>query len=790
MKQAHLNIRNFGQIFKALSVFLLFTFTVLILDVPAALAHTPHDDIFQVDISPTYEQDKTLFIIVRGNLLKSEDGGASWQRIVNGLDHKHRLYALDIYIQSKDTIFLSSLGDGIYKSQDGGSSWVKVNNGLENLNIDLLAISFHNPDFVLAAGEDKKLYRTEDGGVSWHPVFANKQKVTAIAFVADRENLLFIGDEQGDIYLSDDGGNVWQPVLNIKREGAIKEIAVSPYFTEDQTLFVGTEKGGIFRSIDGGKSFAQIDSSHSHPGITSLVVTPSSPGNLSLFAVTEYDGVFYSENGGISWQEYSKGLTDDTQAYKLKRPYFSKLQISPAFTQDRTIFLAGYNGLFKSTNGGQKWQELDTLSAKTIVSLDLSPNYANDSTLAVGTYIWGSYISRDRGANWQAVNKGLEEVQRIKKQTGISRIFEMVFSPNYASDRTILATTWYGLFKSTDKGKQWDSRYWKQIQPKDKSWWSTPSQGVVTVVSPHFAEDNTVYLGTMDGHILKSMDGGKKFSLLNKLAQSVNSLVISPDFASDRTLYAGLPNQVYKSVDGGSNWQVASNGIVWLEGLDEKKAATVRLAISSNYKVDKTLFVGTAGGVFTTTNGGESWQQLVNTGYGDDGYIEGIALSPDFKSDRTLMLSVRGKGLFKSVDAGKTFTEVGRDLIDNNHLLSNMYGFPLVAASMPIQFSPAYSEDQTIYGYAESKLFKSSDGGNTWSAITIPIPDGNIFTFIFLGIKTSPLLTFIAALITASLSYLLLGYLRLDKKLPWHKIPIRAGGTFAVFTIVLLVLSS
>ncbi|MDJ0688479.1 MAG: YCF48-related protein [Xenococcaceae cyanobacterium MO_188.B32] len=798
MKQANLTIGNWGQIFKALSLFFLLTFTVLIFDVPAAWAHTPHDDIFQVDISPTYDQDKTLFIIVRGNLLKSEDGGTSWQRIVKGLDNKHRLYSLDIYVQSKDTIFLSSLGDGIYKSQDEGSSWSKVNSGLENLNIDLLAISFHNPDLVLAAGEDRKLYRTEDGGMNWYPVLENQQKITAIAYVADRENLLFVGDEQGNIYFSNDRGNVWQSILTIHREGAIKAIAVSPYFTKDQTLFIGTEKGSIFRSIDGGKSFAQIDDSNSHPGITSLVLAPQTPGNWSLFAVTEYDGVFYSDNSGRSWQDYSRGLTGDPQAYKLKRPYFSELQISPAFPQDRTVFLAGYNGLFKSTNGGQKWQEIDTLSAKTIVGLDLSPDYANDSTIAVGTYIWGSYLSSDRGVGWQAANKGLEEFQRIKKQTGISRIFEIVFSPNYASDRTIFATTGHGLFKSTDR-KQWGSPHWQQIQPKDKRWWSTASQGVTIVVSPNFAEDSTIYLGTMDGHILRSTDGGKNFSFVSTLERAVNSLTISPNFTTDQTLYAGLPNQVYKSVDGGFNWQVASNGIVWLEGLDETKEVPVRLAISPNYEVDRTVFVGTAGGVFVTTDRGESWQQLVNTGYGDDGYIEGIALSPDFSSDRakpgseadrTLMVSVRGRGLFKSVDAGSNFSEVGNDLIDNNHLLSNMYGFPLVSASRPIQFSPAYSEDRTIYGYSETKLFKSEDGGNTWSAITIPIPDGNLLTFVYLGIKTFPLLTFVVALTTALLSYLMLGYLRLDKKLPWRKIPIRTGGTFAVFMIVLLVLSS
>ena len=251
MKQINLKVDYFLGSLKALSILLVLIFTILLFDVPAAFAHTPHDDIFQVEISPKYNQDQTLFVIVRGNLLKSIDGGASWQRIVKGLDHKHRLYALDIYAQSADTLFLSSLGDGIYKSQDGGSSWFKVNDGLENLNIDLLAISTHNPNLVLAAGQDKKLYLTENGGVSWSPVMTNNHKITAIAFVREQEDLLFVGDDKGDLYLSNDRGKVWQPVLNIEREGEIRAIAVSPKFSQDQTLFIGTEKGSIFRSIDG-----------------------------------------------------------------------------------------------------------------------------------------------------------------------------------------------------------------------------------------------------------------------------------------------------------------------------------------------------------------------------------------------------------------------------------------------------------------------------------------------------------------------------------------------------------
>lgn len=126
-----------NHLLKVVFCLLLLIFVVFGFKVDAGLAHSPHDDIFDVELSPTYKQDQTLFIIVRGNLLKSEDGGLSWKRSINGLDHKSRLYSLAIFSQFKKTLFLSSLGDGIYKSQDGGVSWRKANQGLEELDIDL-----------------------------------------------------------------------------------------------------------------------------------------------------------------------------------------------------------------------------------------------------------------------------------------------------------------------------------------------------------------------------------------------------------------------------------------------------------------------------------------------------------------------------------------------------------------------------------------------------------------------------------------------------------------------------
>ena len=84
-----------------------------------AYAHSPHDVIDSLALSPSYDQDKTLFIVIGDKLLKSKNGGFGWRRSVNGLDNKHLLKSIAVSpsFHIDKTLFVSSDGDGIYRSR-------------------------------------------------------------------------------------------------------------------------------------------------------------------------------------------------------------------------------------------------------------------------------------------------------------------------------------------------------------------------------------------------------------------------------------------------------------------------------------------------------------------------------------------------------------------------------------------------------------------------------------------------------------------------------------------------
>ena len=781
---------------QSIGLFLLAIAACFYINLDRTLAHVPHDDVYKVALSANYSQDRTLYMLVRGNLFKSTNGGDIWQRLVNGIDHHGNLVTFTLATQNNQILYLSSLSDGIYKSEDRGKSWSKVNRGLDNLLIDKLVTSADGKT-VLAAGYDKGLYLSSDGGENWQTIIKDN-RITALAIHPQQANYLVIGTSQGKIYLSLDSGKTWQIEKIVGKGSAITAIEFSPNFKTDSTIYLGTEKEGVWRSRDEGKTFISLNSSNSPVKIQDLV--PVVNQNIINLFVSEWNkGVFFSNDDGKSWRQYSRGLTKDVQADQknFQRPHFNDLEVSPDFDRDRTLFVTGFDGLFKSTNKGQTWQEIDAFR-RSIIGLVISPDYANDSTIAVINYVGEAYISSDGGKTWQPMYRGLELPSITRKFTPPSieprRFFQMAISPNYSEDGTIFASLlWTKFLTYTDRTQRW------RISSSPQE-----ARSMAIAVSPNFARDRTIYLAAQKGVIFKSTNEGKSFTTVGKIDRAKGnespSLVISPNFASDGTLYLTGGKGIYKSIDRGETWQVTTGNSLLQDRFN------LKLAISPNYQfdrakpgseADRTVMASTDRGLFITDNGGDSWQKLTNPTFDRDAMLTGVAISPNYGKDKTFLISVRGKGLFKTTDNGATFQAVG----DNSFNLALLNNFE--SSSIPIQFSPDYQNDLTIYGIgsADSEIYKSTDGGETW--LTITIPQAEIFRQyideqynfktslrLFFYVYQSHIFKIIAALVAAAISYFVLGYWNLNKKLSLSKIKLQIIGSLTVLILSAVVLFS
>ncbi|MEM7797434.1 MAG: YCF48-related protein, partial [Cyanobacteria bacterium P01_C01_bin.118] len=668
----------------------------------AAWAHRPHDVVTQVALSPDYGQDQTAYTLVRGNLFKSTDGGDHWQRLVQGLDNRYPFSTLSIDTQTGRGMAVATRGSGIYLSDDGGESWQSRNQGLNTLDIGLVYMASADGNTLLAAGAEGNAYGTTDGGKTWRQILDASHVVSAFA---DGGKTLFAGEFAGQLLSSSDGGQTWQPLVSV--EDRVSALAVSAEYDQDSTLYVGTESKGMFAVNTATKTIADLNENLVDLRIQDIKTVPGDGNQLML---SSWDrGISISTDKGKTWSEYPEGLVKDKMADDDGVTHFSEIALSNKFQTDQTAFVGGFNGLYKSTDLGHSWQELETLSTGTVISMDVSPNYGEDGTLAIATYVGKVMLSDDQGETWRLAMEGID-VPRLTGNFEIPyqdprRFFDIAFSPNYGQDNTLFTTTlWTKFLRSTNRGQSWT------LHSLDQE-----ARGLSLLLSPNFATDNTMFIGNQKGVIFRSTDGGKRFKEIAKLSWSRGndspSMAISPNFAEDKTLYVVAETGVYKSTDGGQSWQSTT------EGLPLGELGSLQIEISSDYGNDQTLFASSANGLFKSADAGDSWQSVAISDIAPDlSQVEGVALSPNYGEDGTLLVSLRGRGLFRSRDRAQTFTPIG----DGRLAFARMLNVP--CAGRPIQFSPNYAEDNTIFGFgsATTDVFRSTDGGDTWTVLTTP----------------------------------------------------------------------
>jgi len=283
-----------------------------------AFAHAPHDVVNSLAISPTFSTDNSIYGVVRGNLLKSTNRGATWKRLVNGLDIKSYIQLVAIDPRLPNFLYLAAASDGIYKSQDAGLTWHKANQGLMTFAIRALyVVPTSSHAVVFAADKQKTLYRTVDAGTTWTKVYDNSVAITAINgfgwdFLANRQVL--IGDAAGTVSISNDGGSIWQKIFQRPDCGSITTLGILGKPLIKNRYFLGTSKCGIFRTVDGGLSFQQANTGIEDLNIRSIAMSPDFNNDATVFASTWSKAIFISADAGLTWNKFDKGITTNIQA--------------------------------------------------------------------------------------------------------------------------------------------------------------------------------------------------------------------------------------------------------------------------------------------------------------------------------------------------------------------------------------------------------------------------------------------------------------------------------------------
>lgn len=261
------------------------------------------------------------------------------------------------------------------------------------------------------------------------------------------------------------------------------------------------------------------------------------------------------------------------------------------------------------------------LASKDVLSLTLDP--ANPGVVYAGTKQSGVYRRASCGGSWQS--KGLGSLDSVILAV--------------ASNGHLYAGSWGGgVHKSTDGGDSWTAIN----NGLDHPW-------VYTIAADPNSSQG-VYVATGDAGVYKTTDGGSSWRAVNNGLGSlqVRTLAVGP--SDSQIVYVGTADMgIYRSANGGGHWHWKGSGLgnmeVWAVTIDP-----------SNPRV---VYAGTSGGVYKSTNGGESW-----TGIGVG--VKTKALTINLSNPQRLFAGTWGSGVRWSGDGGLTWTPINEGLDMDN----------------------------------------------------------------------------------------------------------------------------
>ena len=591
-----------------------------------------------------------------------------------------------VHIASPVTLFL--VGDNVNRSSDGGHMWHTV---LDSYRFEyatrLAASPSFDQDGIVFFGSPFTLLRSSHGGVDWRaPQQPVSGPITQIAvspaFTADRTVFVATASSNGQFVLrSSDGGERWQNVTppNSAPAGGL---ALSPGYAADQTVFIWTGEGRVLRSIDRGATWTTTSNGlgmDSGNRMRSLVISPDFARDRRLVAATD-QGVFATTNAGQTWQQISTAPI---------RMLYSSLDANrPNMLfglYEERIGSTSLHTLLRSVDGGANWNPVWTnypgvgCFPFNRTTAAVSPEFAEDDTIYLDTACGPLLVSYDAGSTWYYAQPG-NGTNAVDTPADAPPITwnKLVMSPDFERDRLVFG--YYGespslglAVRSEDGGFSWAT-----IQ--------LPLATYQLAFSPTFAVDRTLFAASENG-LFRSIDRGDNWQVVTAQLPMRGILTISPAFATDRTmLIRGWNGSVFRSTNGGVSWQLVSPC---------SQTSIRQIELSPGYSQDQTIFVVSDGGIlYRSPNSGVTCQP-VNT----PGGVGQFAVSPTYQQDRTLILL--GNRIWRSADDGATWVDIT----------------PTAPTAYPVgvAMSPKYTFDQTIIlQYQAAPLYMSENAGATW----------------------------------------------------------------------------
>jgi photosystem II stability/assembly factor-like uncharacterized protein len=605
-------------------------------------------------------------VSIGDGVYRSSDGGDSWEHL--GLEKSERIARIAVDPKASAVVWVCATGHlwsdneerGVYKTTDGGKSWKRVlyvdaATGCSDLAVDpqdsriLYAGMWQfrrTPWSFRSGGPGSGLFKSSDGGETWRPLkqglpTGGKGRV-AVAVAPSRPAVVYalVETKHTALYRSDDTGESWHEVnssFNVQaRPFYFARIVVDPtdfnyVYKPGLNLTVSTDGGNTFNSLFGGGFFGSV-----HSDMHALWINPRNPQELLLGTD---GGVYASADRAHRWR-FVKALPLAQfyqVAYDNKWPYnvYGGLQDNGSWMGPSR----GFAGI-----GNRDWRNIGTGDGFWAF-----PD--RDNPDIVYSEYQGGHASRIRLSTAEA-----KEIRPLP-EPGDPEYRYSWNTPLYSSP-TQPSTIYIGaqfLFRSRDRGDSWE-KISPDLTTNDRSKQQQGSSGGLTVdnssaethttiyaVAESPKDPNLIWVGTDDGNLQITRDGGKSWTNVVKNVPGLPAGTwvsrVEAGHYDAGTAYATFDNHhngdmktyAYRTVDFGRSWTPLADAL----------AAGYAHVLREDLENPRLLFLGTELGLYISIDGGAHWARF--TGGFPKVAVRDVAIHP---RESDLIIATHGRGIY------------------------------------------------------------------------------------------------------------------------------------------------
>lgn len=647
-----------------------------------------------------------LIILAGGfeGLFCSSDGGTTWSPVTNAPD-PFPVAAMVFDPVDAGVVYAATQGAGIYKSQDAGQSWSQFSLGIGDRTMTSISFDVNNPDRLLASATEG-VFALLRGKSKWLDISEGLPGGGAVGVnTVAGDDRVFASNALGVFVWPDVSGDSSKKPLNAGAEASAKKGRLSTrrgataepsrwsrWFRGGGARFVAADTTGSLIHVattfdmfsvtgDAGKTFFPADRGMQNLFCGALA-TMSAKGITGIYAGTGNDiratSELYVSNDALDWESQANTIG-------------AVFELTPDPSNPGTLYAGTENlGILRTTNFGMDWDaRSDGLVPPRIATLDQGP--AARPTLYAGTNA-GVFVSRDQGANWTG---------RFQSQNPAT-------INTIRADQDFVGWVYYGtaegrIFRSQDNGQQFF-----QI-------WSAPSDDPIQQID--ISPFNLIYCVGASGALYASDNPGQNFFQRGQADIQHDVLCVAADQSRPWIAFVGTRfGGVYRTGSSAIDWENRSNGI-------DTDASVFAIAVDRSDP--DTIYAGSSGKIYKSTDEGLSWTPHIITGAGESPVV-GLRVDPHdpnilyaqlIDPGSAVVNGASAAGVYRSDDAGATWTR-----------LNNEGTFVPSSGVLPSVDKPGV----LFVGSQLKGIFTSDNHGQTWNASN----DG--MTPIVLGIAVAP----------------------------------------------------